>query len=150
VVANGVPLDREKAYGRSVRTGCFDGKAIRNLRTGQLGRIKNVNLDSSLALEANPGLRAGDRFELLDIQPDDTVDIPGVVALWQTAPDQWTLRSNVPLTIRLPDAASITVAPSTGDQQVVPCETSPGVKSWRFVVSKNSAGYRGRCIAADG
>ncbi len=135
VVANGVPLDREKAYGRSVRTGYFDGKAIRNLRTGQLGRIKNVNLDSSLALEVNPGLREGDRFELLDIQADDAVEIPGVVALWQTAPDQWTLRSNVPLTIRLPDAASITVAPSTGDQQVVPCETSPGVKSWRFTIA---------------
>lgn len=77
LVAKGVPLDREKAYGRSVRTGYFNGKAIRNLRTGELGRIKNVNLDSSVALDTNPGLREGDRFELLDIQSDDTVEIPG-------------------------------------------------------------------------
>jgi len=139
LVANGVPLDREKAWGRSVRTGYFDGKAIRNLRTGQLGRIRNVNLDSSVALDANPGLREGDRFELLDIQAHDTVEIPGVVALWQHAPDQWMLRSNVPLTISLPGDTSIVVEPSAESQGTLSCEPAQAGKRWRFTVAADSA-----------
>lgn len=141
-VANGVPLDREKAYGRSVRTGYFNGKAIRNLRTGRLGSIENVNLDSSVALDTNPGLREGDRFELLDIQSGDTVEIPGAVALWQTAPDHWTLRSNVPLSIGMPDTTSIAVEQSTGSRGVLSCETTPSGKRWRFTVAADPAGGR--------
>jgi len=140
LVANGVPLDREKAYGRSVRTGYFDGKAIRNLRTGQLGRIKNVNLDSSVLLDVNPDLRPGDRFELLDLQAGDAVEIPGVVALWQTAPNHWTVRSNVPLSINLPDAASLVVDPTSGGQGVVARETARSGKRWRFTVAGNACG----------
>jgi len=139
VVANGVPLDREKAYGRSVRTGYFNGKAIRNLRTGQLGRIKNVNLDSSVALDANPGLREGDRFELLDIQADDTVEIPAVVALWQTAPDQWTFRTNVSLAISLTGATSTVVEPSAESQGALSCEPTRAGKRWRFTVAADPA-----------
>ena len=117
---------------RSVRTGYFNGKAIRNERTGQVGRIKNVNLDSSLALAVNPGLEQGDRFELLDMQPGDTVVIPGSVALWQVAPGQWQLRANVSLAIRLPEAVSISVEPGAGRISV---EETPKGKRWEFTVA---------------
>jgi hypothetical protein len=148
VVANGVPLDREKAYGRRVRTGYFNGKAIRNLRTGQLGRIKNVNLDSSVVLDTNPGLHEGDRFELLDIQSGDTVDVPGVVALWQTAPGQWSLRSNVPLTINIPEATSVTVEPAGGKGARIVDEATPSGKRWRFTLASSAASLTSCCCEA--
>jgi hypothetical protein len=113
VFANAVPLDRERVFGRKTRTRYFDGKAIRNLRTGAVGRIKNSDLDSRVALDVNPGLRNGDRFDLLDVQAGDTFSIPAVIVLSQTAPDEWMLRSNVPVAVSLPDGTQ-TFNPAAG------------------------------------
>jgi hypothetical protein len=107
LLANGVPLDRERAYGRHARTRWFDGKAIRNLRTGELGRIKYANLDASVVLDQNPGLRQGDAFELLDVQVGDQVTIPAITALWQPSPGRWLSRSNVAISVVLPDGATL-------------------------------------------
>jgi hypothetical protein len=131
LVSNGVPLDRERAFGRKIRTRYFDGKAIRNLRTGQLGRIKNANLDGSLVLDVNPGLRRGDAFELFDVQAGDRLTIPAVIALWPSAPGEWILRSNVPATLTLPGAKSLSVQRSDGQFQLLP-RAAPGVDRWRY------------------
>jgi hypothetical protein len=101
VFSNAVPLDRERAFGRRTRTRYFDGKAVRNARTGEIGRIKNANDDSSIVLDVNPGLKNGDRCDLLDVQAGDTFVIPAVVALWEAAPGDWVVRSNVKVDVSL-------------------------------------------------
>jgi hypothetical protein len=129
LLTNDVPLDRERAFGRKSRSRWFDGKAIRNLRTGALGQIQHANLDGSVLLARNPGLRKGDGFELLDVQPGDRVTIPGVTKLWLSADGQWHLQSNIRVSTRLPDG--VTPSPVANDQQVP--SFSPGTYAGRFV-----------------
>ncbi len=121
VFANAVPLDRERTYGRRTRTRFFDGKAVRNLQTGEIGRIKNANSDSSVVMDANPGLRNGDRFDLLDVQAGDTVRIPAVISVAQTAADEWVVKSNAEVSVVLPGAAQASV-----------CDPVSGTTVWRL------------------
>ena len=113
VFANAVPLDREKTFGRKTRTRFFDGKAIRNAQTGQIGRIKNANDDSAIVVDVNPGLKNGDRFDLLDVQVGDTFSVPAIVAVSQTSPGEWLVRANVKLTVSL-DGQSQQFDPASG------------------------------------
>jgi len=129
LLKNDVPLDRERAFGRKSRTRWFDGKAIRNLRTGELGQIQHANLDGSVLLARNPGLRKGDGFELLDVQPGDRVTIPGVTKLWQSVDGQWHIRSNVRVSTQLPDG--VTPSSAANGQRIAPF--SSGTCASRFI-----------------
>jgi hypothetical protein len=122
VFSNAVPLDRERAFGRKTRTRYFDGKAIRNTRTGEIGRIKNANLDASIVVDVNPGLRSSDRFDLLDVQVGDTFTVPAIVTLTQVDKDEWAVRSNVKVDVALPE----------GKWQFDPGD---GKAEWRFKVT---------------
>jgi hypothetical protein len=141
VLENAVPLDRERAYGRKMRTCYFDGKAIRNVRTGDIGRVKNVNMDSSVVVEVNPGLRNGDRFGLLDVQPGDTFTIPAIIALCQSTPGEWTLRANAKVAVAFPACSGITVIGEDATPRPVAGELRPsGGKMWKFDPAASGTG----------
>ncbi len=117
-------------FGHVSRSHYFDGKAIRNVRTGQLGRNRErPNLDSSLIVQLDPGLRPGDAFELLDLQAGDAFTMPALVALLQRSPRQWLLDSNVRVKLALPGRRW----PCGSDGSLCPIQSEPrpgGGRRW--------------------